>query len=78
MWAPAVGTEEGQGNWTEVKPKPFSEINDLLQVKYGSDFISAQECSIGIVHGTADDVVSVSNSEQIFILSRRQKQLQKI
>lgn len=65
LWAPAIGVGEGEGNWGELKGKKFGEIVDLLDVKLGTEQIAKQSAPIGIIHGTADNVIPLSNSEKI-------------
>jgi pimeloyl-ACP methyl ester carboxylesterase len=65
LWAPAIGVGEGAGNWEEIKGKKFGEIDNLLDVEVGAARIASQSAPIGVIHGTADIVIPLSNSAAI-------------
>ncbi len=66
LWAPAIGfSETDEGNFNEMKSKPFSDIDPLLSITLGKNFLREIDIPVHIVHGTSDDAVSIENSETL-------------
>jgi alpha/beta superfamily hydrolase len=52
-----------------MKGIKLGEVENLRDIKLGATQIAQQPVSIGIIHGTADDVMPLNNSEQIIAAS---------
>lgn len=65
LWAPAIGVTEGEGNFDANKERLLSEFNNFLDIQVGADWLGKQENPVGIIHGTADEVIPLSNSEAL-------------
>jgi len=67
LWAPAISFVDEQGNIDEVAQTPLGELNDVRDLTIGDAEVTERNVgvAIGIVHGTEDTVVPLSNSQSI-------------
>lgn len=65
LWAPAIGIAESDSNIDTYLSTPLGSLESLLDMKVNRAFLEKIEIPILIIHGTVDDNVPLSNSEQL-------------
>lgn len=65
LWAPAIGVTESGSNINTHLSAPLGSLKSLLDIKVDRTFLEKIEIPILVIHGTADDTIPFSNSEQL-------------
>jgi pimeloyl-ACP methyl ester carboxylesterase len=64
LWAPAIGISES-GNLEQVLSQELGSISQLLDIKLSAERLAHTDTHIAIIHGDADTVMPLLNSEEI-------------
>lgn len=64
LWAPAFTCVE-QGNLGTIGDVRLGSFASVKEVHIGQEHLAVQQYPVGIIHGTADSVISLENSQKI-------------
>lgn len=67
LWAPAIGLAdtENEANIQYYLTHPLNDLESLLDLKIGPNFLDGMEIPTLIIHGTADENIPLANSEKM-------------
>lgn len=68
LWAPAIGVTKSGGNINTYIPVKLGNVNSLLDIQVDQNVLQNIESPTLILHGTADENIPFSNSEEIAAL----------
>ncbi len=67
LWAPAIGLSE-ECNLNSIRNEQISNFSSMRNVKINKNFLSDLRISVGIIHGTKDEVVSIESSKKLIAM----------